>query len=78
MEQTVVLATMASRSKEESQTDPLEDFVEFCRSMKNAGFQTQIPWSQSLSVPGEEFLGSSHVIDSRQLTFFWINLTNDR
>ena len=27
----MVLATMASRSKEESQADPLEDFVEFCR-----------------------------------------------
>ena len=36
--QTVVLATMASRSKEEGQTDPLEDFVDFCRSMKTVGF----------------------------------------
>ena len=57
VEQTVVLATMASRSKEESQADPLEDFVEFCRGMKSIGFGAQIPWNQCLSVPGEEHLG---------------------
>ena len=42
VEQTVVLATMASRSKEESQTDPLEDFVDFCRSMKTAGLGANV------------------------------------
>eukprot|EP00435_Cladocopium_sp_Y103_P035532 s2077_g9.t1 len=65
VEQTVVLATMASRSKEESNTDPLEDFVDFCRSMKLAGFAAQIPWHQSLSVPGEECLGFDQVPSDR-------------
>lgn len=53
----MVLATMASRSKEESTTDPLEDFVDFCCSMKQAGFGAQIPWNQSVSVPGEKCFG---------------------
>lgn len=57
VENTVILATMASRSKEESTADPLEDFVDFCRNMKLAGFGAQLAWSQVLTVPGEECLG---------------------
>ena len=75
VEQSVVLVTMASRSKEESQTDPLEDFVDFCRSMKNAGFGAQIPWSQSLNVPGEECLGLGQVTVTGDLE---VTLTGDR
>ena len=75
VEQSVVLVTMASRSKEESQTDPLEDFVDSCRSMKNAGFGAQIPWSQSLNVPGEECLGLGQATVTGDLE---VTLTGDR
>ena len=47
---------MASRAKEESDQDPLEDEVDFCRAMKSSGFKVQIPWVQPFSVPSEEFL----------------------
>lgn len=48
---------MANRAKEDSERDPLEDELEFCRAMRHAGFGVQHPWQMLLSVPGEE---SSH------------------
>ncbi|CAK9114216.1 unnamed protein product [Durusdinium trenchii] len=44
---TIVLAVMANRPKEDSETDPLEDEIEFCRTMRAAGFLVQIPWQMS-------------------------------
>ena len=49
-----VLATMANRSKEDSELDPIEDELEFIRAMKQAGFDVHVPWQMGLLVPGGE------------------------
>ena len=58
---TIVLAVMANRPKEDSETDPLEDEIEFCRTMRAAGFLVQIPWQMPLTQPGEELLDLRNV-----------------
>ena len=58
MQTSLVLVMFASRSKEDSDVDPLEDELELSRSMREAGFRTQVQWTMPLSVPAEEPLGS--------------------
>ena len=55
---TCVLATMANRSKEDSELDPIEDELEFIRAIKQAGFDVHIPWQMGLLVPGGEPLNN--------------------
>lgn len=54
--QCIVLAVMANRPREDSEVDPLEDEMDFCKSMRQAGFKKQFPFQMPLSVPGEECL----------------------
>ena len=54
MQTSLVLVMFASRSKEDSDVDPLEDELELSRSMRQAGFCTQVQWTMPLSVPAEE------------------------
>ena len=84
---TCVLATMANRSKEDSELDPIEDELEFIRAMKQAGFDVHVPWQMGLLVPGGELLNNfskrfgflCRQIELLRLNgYFDINLINDK
>ena len=49
--QCIVLAVMANRPREDSEVDPLEDEMDFCKSMRQAGFKKQFPFSDAAERP---------------------------
>lgn len=61
MENCVVLAVMATRSREDSDIDPLEDEMEFTKAMRLAGFKKQLNFQMPLTVPAEEFLDGTPI-----------------
>ena len=56
VENCAVLAAMATRPREDSEVDPLEDEIEFIKAMRIAGFKKQLNFQMPLTVPAEEFL----------------------
>lgn len=54
----VVLCIFASRSREDSECDPMEDELDIIRKMREAGFKKQVPILMPFSVPMEELLES--------------------
>ena len=56
----MVLAVMATRSREDSDIDPLEDEMEFTKAMRLAGFK-KLNFQMPLTVPAEEFLDGTPI-----------------
>lgn len=52
---------MATRSREDSDIDPLEDEMEFTKAMRLAGFKKQLNFQMPLTVPAEEFLDGTPI-----------------
>lgn len=50
----VVVAVSATRPRENSEVDPMEDEVELFKSMRIAGFKKQLMFQMPLIVPAEE------------------------
>ena len=76
----MVLAVMATRAREDSEIDPLEDEIEFIKSMKIAGFKKQFNFQMPLLVPAEEFLVGtlSFVVEASKLCFFHVYTSGQR
>ena len=59
VENCTVLAVFATRSREDSEIDPLEDELDFIKAMRVGGFKKQLNFQMPLSNPVEECLGST-------------------
>ncbi len=53
-EQSCVLAINASREREGSLDDPIQDELDFTKEMHKQGFKATRRWVQPLNVPAEE------------------------
>ena len=52
--QSCVLAIHASREREGSLDDPIQDELDFTKEMRKQGFKATRRWVQPLNVPAEE------------------------